>query len=65
MALFSIAMEFVEGEAALPVVAPGDVLQLVSGLSADGAAVCAKTGVVVNTPTRIAAVKRLIILRLL
>ena len=59
-------MEFVDDEsAALPVVVPGAVLQLVSCLSADGAGVCAKTGVVVRTPTRMAAVIRSIILRLL
>lgn len=41
IALFSTAMEFDVFSAALPDVADDEVVQLVSGLAPDGAAVCA------------------------
>ncbi|HEY5129170.1 MAG TPA: hypothetical protein VIJ35_18115, partial [Bradyrhizobium sp.] len=45
-----------------PVVAADDVVQLVSGLLTDGAAVCAKAAPATNEPAKIPAAMRAIIL---
>jgi hypothetical protein len=61
MALFSTAMEFEVFSPALPVVAVGDVVQLVSGFSLDGAVDCAATGPTLNEPKRTAIAIRIIL----
>jgi len=48
IALFSIAMEFDVFSLALPVVAEGDVVQLVSCFWLDGAVDCAAAGPTIN-----------------
>jgi hypothetical protein len=61
IALFSIAAEFDVVSPALPVVAADDVVQLVSGLSRDGAVDCANAVPATNDPAKIAAAMRAII----
>jgi hypothetical protein len=58
IALFSIAMEFDVFSSALPVVAAGDVVQLVSGFSLDGVVDCAAAAPTNNDPANIAAAAR-------
>jgi hypothetical protein len=62
IALFSIATEFDVFSPALPVVAADDVVQLVSGLSGDGAVDCANAAPATNDPAKITAAMRAIIL---
>jgi hypothetical protein len=57
-ALFSIAMEFEVFSSPLPEVAAPVVVQLVSGLAADGAAVCATAEPITNNPAKTAAAVR-------
>jgi hypothetical protein len=61
MALFSMAMEFAVFSSPLPVVAAGDVVQAVSGLSLDAAADCAAAGLTLNIAAKIAAVTRIML----
>jgi hypothetical protein len=61
IALFSIAMEFDVFSPALPVVAAGEVVQLVSGFSLDGVADCAAAAPTTNNPATTAAATRQII----
>jgi hypothetical protein len=61
-ALFSTAMEFDVFSSALPEVAAGDVVQLVSCFSLDGAVDCAAAAPAANDAAIIAAAKREIIL---
>jgi len=58
IALFSIAMEFEVFSPALPVVAAGEVVQLVSGFSLDGVADCAAAAPTSNNPATTAAAAR-------
>jgi hypothetical protein len=62
IALFSIAMEFDVFSSALPAVAAGDVVQLVSGFALDGVVDCAAAAPANNDPAKIAAAIRPIIL---
>ena len=55
IALFSIAMEFDVFSSPLPVVAAGEVVQFVSGLSFDGVADCAAALPAANNPAKTAA----------
>ncbi len=57
-ALFSIAMEFDVFSPALPVVAAGDVVQLVSGFAFDDVVDCAPAAPTTANPAIIAAAKR-------
>jgi hypothetical protein len=61
-ALFSTAMEFDVFSSALPEVAAGDVVQLVSCFSLDGAVDCAPAAPAANDAAIIAAARREIIL---
>jgi hypothetical protein len=58
IALFSIAMEFDVFSPAVPVVAAGEVVQLVSGFSLDGVVDCAAAAPTNNDPAKIAAATR-------
>ena len=58
IALFSIAMEFDVFSSALPEVAAGDVVQLVSGFSLDGVVDCAAAPPATNNPAKIAVARR-------
>jgi hypothetical protein len=58
IALFSIAMEFDFFSPALPVVAGGEVIQLVSGLSLDGVVNCAAAAPTTKYPAKTAAATR-------
>jgi hypothetical protein len=57
-ALFSTAIEFEVFSSPLPEVAAPVVVQLVSGLPPDGAAVCAAAAPETNMPAKIAAAAR-------
>ena len=57
-ALFSVAMEFDVFSLAVPVVAAGEVVQLVSGFSLDGLADCAAAAPTNSDPAKTAAATR-------
>lgn len=57
-ALFSIAIEFDVFSSPLPVVAAGDVVQLVSCFSLDGVADCAAAAPASTNPAKITAAPR-------
>ena len=59
-ALFPTAMELAVFSSPLPVVAAGDVVHAVSGLTPDAAVDCAAAGLTLNIPARIAAATRVI-----
>jgi hypothetical protein len=60
-ALFSMAMELAVFSSPLPVVAAGDVVHAVSGLSLEAAVDCAAAVLTLNIPARITAGMRIII----
>ena len=59
-ALFSTAIEFAVFSSPLPVVAAGDVVHAVSGLSPEAAVDWAAAALTLNRPARIAAAMRII-----
>ena len=59
-ALFSMAIEFAVFSSPLPVVAAGDDVHAVSGLSLDAAVDCAAAVLTLNIPARLAAGTRII-----
>jgi hypothetical protein len=61
IALFSTAMEFAVFSSPLPVVAAGDVVHAVSGLSLGAAVDCAAAVLTLNIPARIVAATRVML----
>jgi hypothetical protein len=61
-ALFSTAIEFAVFSAPLPVVAAGDVVQAVSGLAPDVPVDWAAAALTLNSPARIAAATRVMVI---
>jgi hypothetical protein len=61
-ALFSTDIEFAVFSSPLPVVAAGDVVQAVSGLSPDVPVDCAAAALTLNSPATIAAATRIMVI---
>src|SRR4029450_7634448 len=62
MALFSTAIEFAVFSSPLPVVAAGDVVQAVSGFAPDVPVDWAAAALTLNSPARIAAATRVMVI---